>query len=62
MELRCAGLDHVPVVVGGIIPDGDAAQLRAMGVARVYTPRDFELNRIMLDIVELADRQAVAAE
>ena len=62
VELRCAGLDHVPVVVGGIIPDGDAAQLRAMGVARVYTPRDFELNRIMLDIVELADRQAVAAE
>ena len=62
VELRCAGLDHLPVVVGGIIPDGDAAQLRAMGVARVYTPRDFELNRIMLDIVELADRQAVAAE
>lgn len=62
VEMRCAGLGHVPVVVGGIIPDGDAAQLRAMGVARVYTPRDFELNRIMLDIVELADRQAVAAE
>ena len=62
VELRCAGLDYVPVVVGGIIPDGDAAQLRAMGVAQVYTPRDFELNRIMLDIVELADRQAVAAE
>ena len=62
VEMRCAGLDDVPVVVGGIIPDGDAAQLRAMGVARVYTPRDFELNRIMLDIVELADRQAVAAE
>ena len=62
VELRCAGLNHVPVVVGGIIPNGDAAQLRAMGVARVYTPRDFELNRIMLDIVELADRQAVAAE
>ena len=62
VELRCAGLGDVPVVVGGIIPDGDAARLRAMGVARVYTPRDFELNRIMLDIVQLADRRQVAAE
>ncbi|MYH59205.1 MAG: protein meaA, partial [Boseongicola sp. SB0675_bin_26] len=62
VELRCAGLGDVPVVVGGIIPDGDAARLRAMGVAQVYTPRDFELNRIMLDIVQLADRQQVAAE
>ncbi len=62
VEMRCAGLGDVPVVVGGIIPDGDAARLRAMGVAQVYTPRDFELNRIMLDIVHLADPQAVAAE
>ncbi len=62
VELRCAGLGAVPVVVGGIIPDGDATRLRAMGVAQVYTPRDFELNRIMLDIVQLADRQQVAAE
>ena len=62
VEMRCAGLGDVPVGVGGIIPDGDAARLRAMGVAQVYTPRDFELNRIMLDIVQLADRQQVAAE
>ncbi|MDE0524687.1 MAG: protein meaA [Boseongicola sp.] len=62
VEMRCAGLGDVPVVVGGIIPDSDAARLRAMGVAQVYTPRDFELNRIMLDIVQLADRQQVAAE
>lgn len=61
-ELRSAGLGHIPVVVGGIIPDDDAASLRAMGVARVYTPKDFELNRIMFDIVALADPTAVAAE
>ena len=61
-ELRSAGHGHIPVVVGGIIPDDDAASLRAMGVARVYTPKDFELNRIMFDIVALADPTAVAAE
>jgi (2R)-ethylmalonyl-CoA mutase len=60
--MRAAGLAHVPVIVGGIIPDEDAARLTAMGVARVYTPKDFELNRIMADIVALADPQAVAAE
>jgi ethylmalonyl-CoA mutase len=53
-RMRAAGLDEVPVVVGGIIPEADAEALRAMGVARVYTPKDFDLNRIMLDIVDLA--------
>ena len=52
--LRGAGLAHVPVVVGGIIPEGDVRKLRAMGVARVYTPSDFRLDRIMQDIVSLA--------
>jgi (2R)-ethylmalonyl-CoA mutase len=47
----------VPVVVGGIIPEADAEALRAMGVARVYTPKDFDLNRIMLDIVDLAGQE-----
>ncbi|MFN6979356.1 MAG: cobalamin-dependent protein, partial [Gemmobacter sp.] len=61
-RMRAAGLGHVPVMVGGIIPDEDAVRLKAMGVAAVYTPKDFELNRIMLDIVALADPQAQAAE
>lgn len=52
-RMRAAGLDHVPVVVGGIIPDEDAVRLKSFGVARVYTPKDFELNRIMMDIVAL---------
>jgi len=54
-RMRDAGLSDIPVIVGGIIPDDDAERLRAMGVARVYTPKDFELNTIMADIVTLAD-------
>jgi (2R)-ethylmalonyl-CoA mutase len=52
-RMRAAGLDNVPVVAGGIIPEADAAALLARGVARIYTPKDFELNRIMMDIVAL---------
>jgi len=55
-RMRAAGLGHIPVTVGGIIPDEDATRLTAMGVARVYTPKDFELNRIMMDLVALVDR------
>ncbi len=61
-QMREAGLGDIPVIVGGIIPDEDAKRLLAMGVARVYTPKDFELNTIMADIVTLADPAAVAAE
>ncbi|MBZ0129312.1 MAG: protein meaA [Rhodobacteraceae bacterium] len=61
-RMREAGLGHVPVVVGGIIPDDDADTLRGFGVTQVYTPKDFELNRIMRDIVDLADPGVAAAE
>ncbi len=61
-RLKAEGLSDIPLLVGGIIPDDDAKKLKAMGVAQVYTPKDFELNRIMLDIIELADPAAVAAE
>ena len=60
--MRAAGLGHIPLIVGGIIPEDDAGALRAMGVAAVYTPKDFQLNRIMLDIVALADPSPVAAQ
>ena len=59
--MREAGLTQ-PLVVGGIIPDEDAKTLKAMGVAQVYTPKDFQLNRIMLDLVALVDPAPVAAE
>ncbi|MCV2882651.1 protein meaA [Actibacterium sp. XHP0104] len=61
-RMTSEGLGHIPVVVGGIIPDEDAKRLLAMGVAKVYTPKDFELNRIMFDIVGLVDPSPVAAE
>ncbi|WP_322894111.1 MULTISPECIES: protein meaA [unclassified Yoonia] len=61
-KLQAAGLGYIPVVAGGIIPDDDAIALRAMGVAKVYTPKDFELNKIMADIVTLADPRSAAAE
>ena len=60
--LRDAGIEDVPVVVGGIIPEADAAWLREAGVASVYTPKDWDLNRMMRDIIELvAARHGIAA-
>jgi (2R)-ethylmalonyl-CoA mutase len=52
-RLRAEGVD-APVVVGGIIPDADRARLEAMGVARVYTPKDYRLAAIMRDLADLA--------
>ncbi len=61
-ELREAGAADVPVVVGGIIPPADEVALLDAGVARVYTPKDFEVTRIMGDIVSLvAERNGVVA-
>jgi (2R)-ethylmalonyl-CoA mutase len=51
--LRDAGAGDVPVVVGGIIPEADADALREAGVAAVYTPKDWDLNRMIHDIVAL---------
>ncbi|MBU2868773.1 protein meaA [Pacificibacter marinus] len=55
VQMKENGLSHIPVIVGGIIPEADEKALLEMGVARVYTPKDFELNRIMFDIVGLVD-------
>jgi len=49
--LRAAGLKDVPLVVGGIIPDHDAEWLRENGVADVFTPKDYDVNEIMMRIV-----------
>jgi (2R)-ethylmalonyl-CoA mutase len=59
-RLRAAGLGDVPLVVGGIIPDADAERLRREGIAAVYTPKDFELDNIMSDLIDLVDRQHAA--
>ncbi len=54
-ELRKAGLEHVPVVVGGIIPYEDEQALRQMGIRRVYTPKDFKITDIMDDVVDVVE-------
>jgi len=60
-RVKDAGLD-VPVVAGGIIPPEDAAELEKAGVAAVYTPKDFELNRIMSDLVRIVERKREPSE
>ena len=60
-RMRADGMDDVPVVVGGIIPPEDEKTLKAFGVAAVYTPKDFQLNDIMADIVRLVAGEAKAA-
>ena len=52
-RMREAGAGDVPVIVGGIIPEADAVRLKAMGVAEVFTPKDFGLNDIMVRFVEV---------
>jgi (2R)-ethylmalonyl-CoA mutase len=56
-RMRAAGLSDVPVVAGGIIPDGDVNVLKQLGVAAVYTPKDFDMNRIMNDLVTLIEKR-----
>jgi ethylmalonyl-CoA mutase len=53
-RMREFGIGEIPVVVGGIIPPEDAKELRAAGVARVYTPKDYEIQDIMSDLVDIA--------
>jgi ethylmalonyl-CoA mutase len=60
-RMRKEGLDDVAVVVGGIIPPEDAAILKRLGVAAVYTPKNFQLNSIMREIVGLVAGLAEAA-
>ena len=55
-ELRAVGLGDVPVVIGGIIPPEDARALRQMGIARVYTPKDFKITEIMGDVVGIVEK------
>ncbi|MGH2343521.1 methylmalonyl-CoA mutase family protein [Segnochrobactraceae bacterium EtOH-i3] len=60
-RMKAAGLEDVPVVVGGIIPPDDEIALKAMGVTAVYTPKDFQLTDIMADIVRIVGSEAKAA-
>ncbi|GAA4396092.1 protein meaA [Ornithinibacter aureus] len=64
-RLREAGAGDVPVIVGGIIPEADAVRLKALGVAEVFTPKDFGLNDIMsrfVDVIRASRGLAADAE
>jgi (2R)-ethylmalonyl-CoA mutase len=61
-RMQAAGLEDVPVVVGGIIPPDDADVLKEAGVAAIYTPKDFELNRIMSDLLRVVETAAEEKE
>ena len=61
-RMQAAGLGDIPVVVGGIIPPEDAQELQQAGIAAVYTPKDFELNRIMGDMLRIVEKSAQARE
>jgi (2R)-ethylmalonyl-CoA mutase len=58
--MRAEGLGDIPVVAGGIIPPEDALILKQMGVARIYTPKDFKITEIMGDVVKLVEATALA--
>jgi (2R)-ethylmalonyl-CoA mutase len=60
-RLRAAGHTELPVIVGGIIPEDDAQKLRDAGVRRVYTPKDFDLTRIMGEMVDVVSESRAAA-
>lgn len=60
-RLRNNDLAEIPVVIGGIIPQVDHARLIRMGVRKIYTPKDFEMNSIMRDLVDLANQARLHA-
>jgi (2R)-ethylmalonyl-CoA mutase len=57
-RMKAAGISEVPVVVGGIIPPEDERELKSAGVAAVYTPKDFDINRVMTDVVRIVEGAA----
>jgi len=59
--MKAQGIGDIPLIVGGIIPPEDAARLKAMGVAAVYTPKDFDLTGIIADMVRVAEAASVPA-
>lgn len=61
-RMKAAGMDDVPIVVGGIVPPEDERILKKAGVAAVYTPKDYEINRIMADLVRIVERASETQE
>jgi (2R)-ethylmalonyl-CoA mutase len=56
-ELKAAGITDTPVIVGGIVPPEDEPALKSLGVTRIYTPKDFDLNAIMGDMLDVVAKK-----
>ena len=56
-KMQTSGINHIPIIVGGIIPDNDKKELIDLGIAAVYTPKDFQLNDIMADVVNIVQQR-----
>ena len=54
-EMKISELKNIPIIIGGIVPEDDIKKLKRLGVSRIYTPKDYDINQIMLDIIKVAD-------
>ena len=54
-EMKICELKNIPIIIGGIVPEDDVKKLKRFGVSRVYTPKDYDINQIMLDIIKVAE-------
>ena len=54
-EMKICELKNIPIIIGGIVPEDDVKKLKRLGVSRVYTPKDYDINQIMLDIIKVAE-------
>ena len=54
-EMKISELKNIPIIIGGIVPEDDVKKLKRLGVSRIYTPKDYNINQIMLDIIKVAE-------
>ena len=54
-EMKISELKNIPIIIGGIVPEDDVKKLKRLAVSRIYTPKDYDLNQIMLDIIKVAE-------
>ena len=54
-EMKISELKNIPIIIGGIVPEDDVKKLKRLGVSRIYTPKDYDINQIMLDIIKVAE-------
>ncbi len=58
-EMKLSELNNVSLIIGGIIPENDIPKLKDLGVSKIYTPKDYDLNKIMLDVIRFANELTI---